>query len=159
MKKKKCPWEKEVMEGLRKSKLKPDLQEHISECPVCKDFVQVHTWMGQFKEKTWEIDLPKKDLPDARAVWDRAFARKRPDKQLVTKALRPLIFPQVLTFGVFIAGSIFLGIKGVFKFGNIFDSPAAARIFPFLLVLLSMVFLSVIFCALLLALEKHKRPV
>ncbi|MFC2141551.1 hypothetical protein ACFLR7_01280 [Acidobacteriota bacterium] len=159
MKKKKCPLDKEVMEGLGEGNLNPEFQKHISECPVCKDVVQVHTWMGQFKEKTWEIDLPKKDFPDARAVWDRTFARKRPDKQLVTKALRPLIFPQVLSFGVFIGGSIFLGIKGIFKFGNLFDSPAAARIFPFFLVLLSMVFLSAIFCALLLALEKRKRPV
>jgi hypothetical protein len=156
MKKQKCPWEKEVMEGLREGNLKPDLRDHISECPVCKDAVQVHTWMGQFKENAWKTDMPNKDLPDARAVRDRAFARKRPDKQLVTKALRPLIFPQVLSFGVFIAGSIFLGFKGIFNFGNIFDSPAATRIFPFFLVLLSMVLLSVIFCSLILVLEKRK---
>ena len=151
--------EKEVMEGLREKELKPELQKHISQCPVCQDVVAVHTWMNHFKEKAWKTDVSKKDLPDARAVWNRVFARKRPDKQLVSKALRPLIFPQVLSFGVFIAGGIFLGIKGIAKFGNIFDSPVLTRVLPFFLILISMVFFSAIFCALLLALEKRKKLV
>lgn len=157
MKKKICPLEKEVMEGLKEKELKPELQKHISQCPVCKDAVAVHTWMNQFKEKAWKADMPKKDLPDARAVWDRAYARKRPDKRLVSKALRPLIVPQVLSLVVFIAGGIFLAIKGFLKLGNIFDSPALARVLPFFLILISMVFFSAIFCVLLLALEKRKK--
>jgi len=159
MKKKICPLEKEVAECLREEKLKPELQKHISECPVCKDVVAVYTWMNQFKEKSWKTDMPKKDLPDAEAIWKRVHVRKIDNRQLVRKALRPLIYPQVLSFGVFIAGIIFLGIKGVLKFGNVFDSVAITRIFPFFLILMSMVFLSVIFCALLLALEKRKKPV
>ncbi len=157
MKKKICPLEKEVMEGLGEKELKPELQKHISECPVCKDVMAVHTWMNRFKEKAWKTDMPKKDLPDARAVWNRVFARKRPDKQLVTKALRPLLFPQVLSFVVFIAGGIFLGVKGILKLENIFDSPVLVRVLPFFLILISMVLFSVIFCILLLALEKRKK--
>jgi len=160
MKKKICPLEKEVMEGLGEKELKPELQKHISQCPVCKDVVAVHTWMNRFKEKAWKTDMPKKDLPDARAVWDGAFARKgRTDKKMVRKALRPLIFPQVLSFVVFIAGGIFLAAKGILKFGNIFDSPVLTRVLPFFLILISMVFFSVIFCVLLLALEKRKKLV
>lgn len=159
MKKKICPLEKEVMAGLRAEKLEPELQKHVSECPVCQDVVAVHTWMNQFKEKAWKTDMPKKSLPDADAIWNRAYAWKRPDKQMVRKALRPLIYPQVLSIGVFIAGVIFLGTKGVLKFGNIFDTLVLTRILPFFLILMSMVFLSVIFCALLLALEKRKKPV
>jgi hypothetical protein len=158
MKKRMCPFEKDVLKGIRKQKLTPELQKHVSDCKVCENVVMVHTWMGQFKEKSLKIDMTKKNLPDARSVWDKAFVGKRPDKRLVTKALRPLIIPQVLSFGVFIAGCIFLGIKGIFRFGNIFDSPAAARIFPFFLVLMGMVVLSVVFCGLLLALEKRKKP-
>jgi len=159
MKKKICPLEKEVMEGLGDKELKPELQKHISECPVCKDVVAVHTWMNRFKEKAWKTDMPKKDLPDAGAVWNRVFTRKRADKQMVRKALRPLIVPQVLSFVVFIAGGIFLGIKGVIRLGNIFDSPVVTRVLPFFLILISMVFLSAIFCAFLLALEKRKKPI
>lgn len=159
MKKTLCPLENKVMEGLREQTLTPELQNHVSGCPICRDLAAVHGWMSQFKKESWTTGMPKKDLPTAQTVWDKAFARKKPDKRLVTKAMRPLIIPQVLSFAVFFAGSIFLGIKGILRFGNILDSPAAARIFPFFLVLISMAFLSVAFCGLLLALEKRKRPV
>ncbi len=159
MKKKICPLEKEIIAGLREGALEPELQKHLSECPVCQDVVTVHTWMNRFKEKAWKTDMPKKDLPGARTVWNGAFARKRADKQMVRKALRPLIVPQVLSFIVFIAGGIFFGIKGFLKLGNIFGLPALTRALPFFLVLISMVLFSVIFCAILLALEKRKKPI
>jgi hypothetical protein len=159
MKKKICPLEKEVMAGLKAEKLEPELQKHLSQCPVCQDVVAVHNWMNQFKEKAWETDMLKKDLPDADAVWNRVYSRKRPDKQLVKKALRPLIFPQVLSFGVFIAGIIFLGIKGVLKFGNIFDTLALTRILPFLLLFVSIIIISIVFGALLLTFDKSKKPI
>lgn len=159
MKKKICPLEREIMAGLREKKLEPELQKHVSECPVCKDVVAVHTWMNRFKEKAWETDMLNKNLPDANAIWKRAYAWKRADRQMVRKALKPLVYPQVLSFGVFIAGIIFLGIKGVLKFGNIFDTPALTRILPYFLILISFIVISIVFCALLLALEKRKKPV
>ena len=159
MKKKTCPLEKEIMAGLKEGALEPELQKHLSECPACQDVVTVHTWMNQFKEKAWKTDMPKKDLPDAQAVWDRIYAWKRADKQLVRKALRPLIYPQVLSFAIFIAGIIFLGIKGVLKFGNIFDAPALTRILPFFLLFVSIIIISIVFGALLVALEKRKKPI
>lgn len=159
MKKKICPLETEIMAGLREGKLKPELQNHLSGCPFCQDVVAVQAWMNQFKEKAWETDMPKRNLPDADAVWNKAFACKRVDRKLVRKALKPLIYPQVLSFVVFIAGVIFLGTKGILKFGNIFDTPALTRILPFFLLFVSIIVISIVFCALLLALEKRKKPV
>ncbi len=159
MKKKKCPFEKEVMAGLREEKLEPELQNHVSQCPVCQDVVAVHTWMNQFKEKAWRTDMLKRNLPDAEAVWKKVYSWKRADKRMVRKALKPLIYPQVLSFGVFIAGIIFLGTKGVLKFGNIFDTPVLTRILPYFLILISFIVISIVFCALLLAIEKRKKPV
>ena len=101
----------------------------------------------------------KKDLSDARAVWSRVYSRKRPDKQMVRKALRPLIYPQVLSFVVFIAGIIFLGIKDILKFGNIFDTPVLTRVLPFLLLFVSIIIISIVFGGLLLVLEKRKKPI
>ena len=158
MKKKICPLEKEIMAGLKEGALEPELQKHLSECPVCQDVVAVYTWMNRFKEKAWKTDMPKKDFPDARTVWNEAFARKRADKQMVRKALRPLIVPQVLSFVVFIAGIIFLEIKGVLKFGNIFDISALTRVLPFFLLFVSIIIISIVFGALLLVLEKRKKP-
>ncbi|MFC2168403.1 hypothetical protein ACFLRW_05400 [Acidobacteriota bacterium] len=157
MKKKMCPMEKEITAGLMEKKLKPELQKHASDCPVCKDVLAVHTWMNKFKEKSWKTDMLKKDLPDAEAVGKRGYSRKKPDEQMVKKALKPLIYPKVVSLGVFLAAIIFLSFKGILNFRNIFDNPVLIRIFPFFLVLLSMVFLSVIFCTLLLALEKRKK--
>jgi hypothetical protein len=159
MKKKICPLEKEVMAGLREEKLEPELQNHVSECPVCQDVVTVHTWMNRFKERAWKTEMQKKSLPDADAMWNRAYAWKRADRKMMRKALRPLIYPQVLSFVVFIAGGIFLGIKGVLKFGNVFDTPVLTQILPFFLILLSFIVISIVFCALLLALEKRKKHV
>ncbi len=159
MKKRTCPLETEIMAGLREKRLTSEQQNHLSDCSVCQDVVAVHTWMNQFKEKAWENDMPKRNLPDTEAIWKRAYAWKRPDKQLVRKALRPLIYPQLLSFGVFIAGIIFLATKGVLKFGNIFDTPILTRILPFFLLFVSIVIISVVFCALLLALEKRKKPI
>jgi hypothetical protein len=159
MRKRTCPSEKDVMEGLRRRALTPELQKHAAECPVCKDVAAAHAWMARFKEKAWKIDMPEKVLPDAQAVWDGAFVGRKPDTRLVKKALRPLLIPQVMSFGVFVAGSIFLGAKGTFRLGHIFDSPALARIFPFFLALTSMVLLSAVLCGLLLVFEKRKRPI
>jgi len=112
MSKKICPMETEVMKGIGEEKMRPELKEHLARCPVCKDIALVQVWMNRFKEKAWKADMSKKDLPDARAVWNRVFARKSADKQMVHKALRPLIVPQVLSFVVFIGGGIFLKYHG-----------------------------------------------
>ncbi len=159
MKKKICPLEKDIIGALREGALESELQKHLSECPVCKDIVAVQTWMNQFKEKAWKTEMLKKTLPDADAVWNKAYVWKRVDKQMVRKALKPLIYPQVLSFGIFIAGILFLGIKGVLKFGNIFDSPALMRILPFFLLFVSIIIISIVFGALLLALEKREKPI
>jgi len=159
MKKKICPLEKEITECLREENLEPELQKHVSECPVCKDVVAVQSWMNQFKEKAWKTDMTKRNLPEAEAIWRRAYTWKRVDEQTMRKAMRPLIYPQVLAFVVFIAGIIFLGTRGVLKFGNIFDTPALTRILPFFFLFMSIIIISIVFCALLLALEKRKKPV
>lgn len=159
MKKKICPVEREITAGLKEKKLEPDLQRHISECSVCKDVIAVHTWMNQFKEAAWKTDMPKKGMPNAETIWDRAYAWKKPDREVVKKALRPLIYPQILSFCVCLAGIIFLGTTGVLKFGDIFDNPAITRILPFFLLFTSIIVISIVFCALLLALEKRNKTI
>ena len=159
MKKRICPLEKDIKEALREKKLQPELNKHVSGCPDCNDSVSVHAWMNQFKEESWKTDMPKKDLPDAESVWKKVYSRKRPDEKMVKKALRPLIYPQVLSLGVFLAGIIFLGIKQGLSFSIIFDTPSLTRIFPFFLILICMVFLSGIFCALILSRDNRKKTV
>jgi len=159
MKKKLCPLEKDIMTGLRDNNLETELQKHISECRVCKDVIAVHAWMNRFKEQTWQTVLPEKTLPGAEALWNSAQSRRKPDERMVKKALRPLIYPQLLSFAVFFAGIIFFGIKGFPSFGNFFDTSFYARIFPFFLILMSLVFLFMLFSTLPLIVEKRKNSV
>ena len=93
MNKKICHREKEVQEWLKTGKGSPEIQNHITDCPVCQDHARVQEWMNRFKEKAWETDMPGKILPDAASVWNRVHTVKRFDKKLVRKAMRPLIIP------------------------------------------------------------------
>jgi hypothetical protein len=158
MKKKICPSEKQVLEGLKTGKLSPELQSHLAECPVCQQLAAVYEWMNRFKEKDWKIDMAQNDLPSAEAIWNRALVRKRPDRKLVKRALRPILYTQVLYYGVMAAGIIFLAIWGGNKIGKIVDLQPLAQILPYIFIPASFVVISLLFCTLLLAFEKFKKP-
>ncbi|MCK4646885.1 MAG: hypothetical protein KAU46_11590 [Candidatus Aminicenantes bacterium] len=159
MSKKICPLEKEVMKGLREEKMRPELQEHIAGCPVCQDITLIHGWMNRFKENAWNTDMPRKILPDAESMWNRVYARRKPDKKLVRKALRPLLIPHVIFYGVLIAGFLFLTVWGFKKFGNILDSRVISQILPFFGIMMIIVFVSLSFCTIVAAFDKRKHPI
>jgi hypothetical protein len=159
MKKKICPWEKRVLEGLKTEELSADLQNHLAECPVCQDVVAVYEWMNRFKEKTWKIDMTQRDLPAAEAIWNGVYARKRPDRKLVRKALRPILYAQILSYGVIAAGIVFLVLWGGSRIGKIIDLKPLAQILPYIFIPATFVVISLLFCSLLLALEKRKKPI
>jgi hypothetical protein len=159
MKKKHCPLEKEVTEALREEKMSAGLKEHIAGCSACQDIVAISEWMHRFKENAWKTDMPGKTLPDAESMWNRVYARRRPDKKLVRKALRPLIIPQVLFYGLLIAGIIYTAIWGFKKFGNMLDNRMISQILPFFGIMMIIVFVSLSFCAIVVAFDKRKHPI
>ncbi len=159
MSKKKCHREEEVQACLKTEKISPELQKHISACPVCQDIALVQGWMNRFKENAWKTDMPEKTLPDAESMWKRVYARKRPDKKLVRKALRPMLIPQVLFYGLLIAGIIYLTFWGFKKFGNILDSRVISQILPFFGIMMIIVAISLSFCAIVVAFDKRKHPI
>lgn len=159
MSKKICPLETEVIKGLREEKISAELQEHLSGCPVCQGIVAVSGWMNRFKENAWETDMPGKTLPSAQSMWDRVHEGRKPDKKLVRKAMRPLIVPQILSLGVFIAGIIYITIWGFKKFGNILDNRVISQILPFFGIMMVIVFVSLSFCAIVAAFDKRRHPI
>lgn len=159
MSKKICPLENEVLIGLREEKMWPDLEEHIAGCPVCQDMALVQGWMNRFKKEAWETDMTKKTLPDAESMWNRASSKRRPDKKLVRKALRPLIIPQVLFYGLLITGIIYMVIWGYKKSGNFLESQATSIILPFFGIMMIIVLISLSFCAVVVAFDKRKHPI
>jgi hypothetical protein len=159
MSKKICPLENEVMKGLREEQMCAELREHIEGCPVCQDIAFVQGWMHQFKENAWKTDMPEKTLHDAEGMWNKVHAKRRPDKELVKKALRPLIIPQVLFYGLLIAGIIAITIWGFKTFGNVLDNRAISQILSFFGIMMFIVLISLSFCAIVVAFDKRKHPV
>ena len=157
--KKKCHREEEVQACLKNEKISPELQKHISACPICQDIALVHGWMNRFKENAWNTDMPKKTLPDAESIWKRIYARRELDKKLVRKALRPLLIPQVLFYGLIIAGIIYTLFWGFKKFGNTLDSRVISQILPFFGIMMIIVAISLSFCAIVVAFDKRKHPI
>lgn len=169
MKKKCCYLEKEVIDCLKAKKLNLKINKHIDECLICKDIAYAYGWMSQFKTSSWNREMLEKTLPDPEAIWTRAYAKQRPDKGLVRKALRPLIYPRVFSYPVLIIGIIFLFLKNMKEIQKIIDSSSVAGpvldslskiTLPFFLLLLAplaIVLVSLLFCSLVVAFEKRKK--
>lgn len=168
MRKKTCLLEKEVVDGLKREKLTPEIKKHVFECPYCQDIVTAHEWMNRFQNMAWSTEVQEKTLPDPEILWNRAHVRRRPDKKLVNKALRPLIFPRIFSYGVLIVGVI-LFIANIKKIGNFLDSSAGAgplldaiskmtQILPYFLLPMVVVIISMLFCVFVVASEKRKKP-
>jgi len=168
MRKKSCHLEKEVMDCLKAGKLSPEIEKHTSECPVCEDVVVVYEWMNQFKNSSWRAEMLEKTLPSAETIWNRAQAKQRPDRGLVKKALRPLIYPRIFSYGALIAGVIYLFLTRGRAIGNIITSSSGAgpvfdslsrtiaQLFPIFLIPAAMIFISMLFCVFVVGIEKLK---
>lgn len=159
MSKKICPMETEVLKGLSEEKMRPEIQDHIARCQICKDIALVQGWMNRFKESIQKTDTPKKILPAAESLWNHVYGRRRPDKKMVRKALRPLIIPQVLFYSLLLTGIIAMTIWGFKKLGNTLDSRMISQILPFFGIMMFIVVISLSFCAIVVAFDKRKHPV
>jgi len=168
MKKKTCHWEEKVIGCLKEEKLKSDIKKHVSECLSCQETISIYRWMNEFKSKSWDVVMKEKTLPEAEAIWNRAYAKLMPDRKLVKKALRPLMFPRVLSYGVFIVGFIFLFLSKGKEIGNFIYSrlgtgsmldsisKTAPQIMPIILIPGFIIFISMLFCVLAVAFERRK---
>jgi hypothetical protein len=159
MRKRICPYEKKVVEALKAKNLSLEINEHISTCKSCKNAALVSDWMNLYRERSWSTEMTEKILPEPDAIWNRAHTRRRPDRTLVKKALRPLIYPQVLSFVTVSIGVFLFLISNAEKIGNIFDSRIIAKILPIFLIPMLVVLISMAFCALVSAFEKRKETV
>ncbi len=93
-----------------------------------------------------------------RTIWNRVYAGKRIDRNLVRKAMRPLIIPQVLSLAVFIAAIVYILAWGFKKFGYVLDNPVVAQIAPLFGILMISVLLFYAFCALVAAFDRRRYP-
>ena len=107
MKKKYCPVEKKVLQGLKSGHLKSELEKHRKKCQVCRESAAIYTWMNQISPA--EIPgITGKKLPTAESLWDEAYSGFRAVKELEKKALRPLMVTRLLSFIFAIVVPLFL---------------------------------------------------
>jgi hypothetical protein len=160
MRKKTCDFEKELIDCLKKETLSPEIKKHVDQCQCCQDIASVHSWMKQYKDMSWNAEVQEKTLPDPEVIWKQAHTIQKPDRELIKKALRPLLYPKMFSFGALILGIIFLFLFPLQPMATVF-SPALKIIsrFAWLALLpLIIVFISWLFCAFVVALERRKTP-
>ena len=63
-----CPQEAAVAKGVRTGRLEPSLLAHSVQCAVCREIIQVSSWMRQLAENPES----NRALPDASLLWWRA---------------------------------------------------------------------------------------
>lgn len=157
MKKKSCPLEKKVAESLKTEKPEPDIKKHLSECAYCAEVAAAHDWMNQYKMRSWNTEILNKTLPGLEIIWYKAHARRRTERKLVKKSLRPLLYPQALSYGVFLAGAISLIISNFDKIKTILNSKLIVPAFSVFLMLMGIVLISTLFCVFAAAFEKRRK--
>jgi hypothetical protein len=84
-----CPLEAKVLEAQAGGSLDGDLAAHAQSCPICREALMVHRWMGEFRKESVAADLRERSLPDPEMLWTRA-ASPLPDEAVARKVLGPL---------------------------------------------------------------------
>jgi hypothetical protein len=143
MKKKRCPFEEKVLKSLITGDLEPEIKKHGENCLICQESVSIYKWMSNFQIVSKNIKGTEKELPDAEAIWEGAYSVRRPDKELVNKALRPLIFPQVLSYAaaiIVLCFLVFSNLQGIRNFIN--TNPESIAIFSSISLMLKTYFKS-----------------
>jgi hypothetical protein len=116
MKKKRCSSEVEINKSLFNKDMSQSLKNHLDSCPVCRDSALIFHWMKEFQ--TFSED---KELPAFETIWSNASLTTRVDKELLRKAVKPLIIPRIVSVIIAIVAPIYLvvlnlkGIKALFK--------------------------------------------
>jgi len=159
MRKKTCPMEEQVVAVLRKSEISESQQKHIEECPVCREAVYICRWMRQLNREGREEKMAGKVLPSAEEVWRGILASPRQRRELMRKALRPMVIPQILSWGVLIFGAVFLLVSRGKDIGNLLGGSleVVSRILPYFLIPLTVVMGSILVCTFASVLDKKKR--
>ncbi len=110
-----CPKERDVLKALTAANMDTELKEHMTGCPVCKESAAIHGWMNRFRAVSMETEGTNIKLPDAEAIWDRAYAPeiRQKDEALEKKAFRPLLITQVLTYAAAFVIMIYLVLSNL----------------------------------------------
>lgn len=168
MGKRTCPLEKEIIESLKKGRLTQEIKKHLAVCPVCEETAAVYLWMSKFKDIGMRDDISLRKLPEAESIWRRACAHRRREKELLRKALRPIVYSRIASYGVFIIGGIFLLLSNFQEIKDyVVTNIGASKLFgsllkttvqwlPLFLIPMAIVIFWMLFMAIVSTLEKSR---
>lgn len=149
-----CEFEQTIINSHKDDCLNAEQKLHINNCSICSNSLTVFTWMNQFENIGKRDNEVEKILPTPENIWKRAFTPISSKKELISKAMRPLVITQLITYLTIFSGVVFVlfGKISIFKtlFGNFFkDSEfinsfttlfaSLSKTLPFLIVPLGMV--------------------
>lgn len=163
-----CPLEKETIESLKKGVLTQEMKKHLAVCQVCEETLSVYLWMNKFKDIRKRDDIFLKKLPEAESIWRRAYAYRRKEEELIRRALRPIVYSKIASYGVFIVGVIFLLLSYFQEIKNYaLTNIGASQLFgpllkttvrwlPLFFIPMAIVFFWMLFVAIVTTLEKSR---
>ncbi len=121
-----CPFEQELLMNLESGDIKAHIKEHIAGCSMCRETVNVHQWMNRFQQESMQFQMQGKKLPSADEIWDGAFTapvlKPAPDKELVRKAMMPVIITQAIMYITILAGGLYLLLGNLTEVGSFFNN-------------------------------------
>ncbi len=108
MKKKSCPFEREILNYPQNEKNNARLQAHLVECPLCRETLLVGGWLKRHRDISNREQFIDKNLPDADLLFDKAYSSGVPQLDLVKKATRPMLLPGILAIVVGLLAPLYL---------------------------------------------------
>jgi len=87
-----CPHEDRVREALVRGLLPPELRDHASGCPACREAVAVSSWMRKSRTAALDEFAAGRRIPAASEIRARALARNRrvTGSEEIADILKPL---------------------------------------------------------------------
>lgn len=171
MRKKTCAFEDKIAESLRRNQIDPEIEKHVAECSACEEVMFVHEWMNQYKRISWEKEAAEKKLPSPEEIWNRFHFKRKRNKKFVKRALRPVIYSQVVAVAALVVVSIVFVLANLPGLRNFLQSEPVAGTFvhpfsqvvktasswlPLIFIPMAIVLVSMGFISLIAAFEDRK---
>ncbi|MFB0565488.1 MAG: hypothetical protein ACETWK_07395 [Candidatus Aminicenantaceae bacterium] len=163
-----CHLEKKIIDSLKREGLTQEIRNHLAVCPDCEETAAVYLWMNRFKDVGMRDNISLKKLPEAESIWRSAHAHPRREKELLKKALKPIVISRITSYVVFVIGVIFLLFSNFQEIKNyavtnigaskIFSSllKTTVQLLPFFLIPMAIIIFWMLFMAIVTAWEKSR---
>jgi len=133
MKKETCLLEESLRAALAEKRLDPELRDHASSCPVCRDGLMISVGMRTLRDATlseWRVEA---NPQDARKIWNLAQTERVASSDIVRKSLKPIMIYRKIAWSATLLMGAYLLLWHSSQIKNLLFSLSGLRtIFAFL---------------------------